>query len=224
MEDLMISIPLSESELSDLRYYRFYHPDPIVLRRCEVVLLRACGHTTREIEELTGLNVKTIRVYLHLYLEGGVDAILERSPRRPTSDLENHRQTIEQSFREHPPASLKEASERIFQLTGIRRSTTRVGVFLKKIGMSFLKTGSLPAKADPEQQKEFLEKKLNPAIEQAKKKHSSLFGRRGSFCDGRILNGSVVLCPSLRDDKQRTKTTQRSRSLEYDHSGFGNGS
>jgi hypothetical protein len=33
---------------------------------------------------------------------------------------------MEQSFQERPPASIKEAGERIFQLTGIRRSKSNV--------------------------------------------------------------------------------------------------
>lgn len=155
----MLYIKLSDAELSELREFRFYHPDPIVMRRCEIILLRASGYKTRAIQEVTGLNVKTIRAYIHLYLTGGVESVLGRFPHRPVSELDEHRMTIEQSFRERPPASLKEAGERIFQLTGIRRSPTRVGVFLKKINMSFLKTGSIPSKAVPEQQEEFLKKK-----------------------------------------------------------------
>jgi transposase len=41
------------------------------------------------------------------------------------------------------------------QLFGVERSSHRVRVFMKKLGMKFLRTGSVPAKADLEKQEEF---------------------------------------------------------------------
>ena len=73
-------------------------------------------------------------------------------------EMKAHKQSIEQEFRERPPASIKEAAERIFKLTGIRRSDTRVEVFVKRLGMSFRKSGGVPAKANLEEQEEFLKK------------------------------------------------------------------
>jgi transposase len=66
--------------------------------------------------------------------------------------------SIEAEFRQHPAGSIKEAVERIFQLTGIRRSERRVEVFLKRSGFKFRKAGSIPAKANLAEQEEFLKK------------------------------------------------------------------
>jgi hypothetical protein len=38
-----------------------YHPDPIVMKRCETILLRAKGLWTQQICELTGQRPNTIR-------------------------------------------------------------------------------------------------------------------------------------------------------------------
>jgi hypothetical protein len=57
----MIKLTFSQLDIDDLNYWRFHHPDPIVMQRCETVYLRAKGLKTGEIRELTGRNVKTIR-------------------------------------------------------------------------------------------------------------------------------------------------------------------
>jgi transposase len=53
-------------------------------------------------------------------------------------------------------------------LTDIRRSPTQVREFLGSLGMKRLRVGHIPAKADPEQQAEFLEQELQPRLEEAK--------------------------------------------------------
>ena len=75
--------------------------------------------------------------------------------RRPRSDLEDHRASLEAYFREHPPASVKEAMAKIEELTGIKRSPDRVRAFLKRMSMKCRKVGMIPAKADVEVQEDF---------------------------------------------------------------------
>jgi transposase len=128
------------------------------MKRCETVYLKAKGLKTGQIHELTGRDVKTIRSHLQLYKEGGVENLLERQPYRPKSELEEHQLSIEEEFRARPSASIKEAGDRIFKMTGIRRSDSRIEVFLKRTGMKFRKTGGIPAKADIVAQEEFLKK------------------------------------------------------------------
>jgi transposase len=155
----MIKLDFSQNDIDELTYLRFHHPDPIVMKRCETVYLKAKKLKIGQICELTGFNVKTVRSHLHLFQSGGIEALKHREPYRPESELEQHKQSIEQKFRERPPASIREAGERIFKLTGIRRSDTRVEVFVKRLGMSFRKTGGIPAKANLAEQEEFLKKK-----------------------------------------------------------------
>lgn len=61
-------------------------------------------------------------------------------------------------MRKNPPASINQASSRIEELTGIKRSPTQVRVFLKKIGMKCRKVGVIPSKADPDVQEAFKKK------------------------------------------------------------------
>jgi len=62
--------------------------------------------------------------------------------------LNEHKRASEEEFRQRPVASIKEASERIFQLSGIHRGDTQVEVFLKRSGFKFRKPGGMPANAD----------------------------------------------------------------------------
>jgi transposase len=93
--------------------------------------------------------------YLRAYQEVGLQALKEVKFYRPASELQAYRGRLEEYFREHPPATAKEAMERIEQLTGVRRSPDRVRVFLKGLGMECRKVGMLPAKADPASQESF---------------------------------------------------------------------
>jgi hypothetical protein len=85
---------------------------------------------------------------LHLHQEGGIENLIECQPYHPPGELETYRVSIEEECRIRPSAFIKEAGERMFKLTGIRRSDSRVEVFLKRTGMKFRKTGGIPAKAD----------------------------------------------------------------------------
>jgi transposase len=154
----MISPTFTQADIDELNYLRFHHPDPMVMKRCETVYLRSKKLKPKQIRELTDLDPRTIRSHIRMYEKGGIEALKHREPYRPQGELDEHKQSIEQEFRQRPPASIKEAAERIFQLTGIRRSDTRVEVFVKRLGMTFRKTGGVPAKADLAKQEEFLKK------------------------------------------------------------------
>ena len=60
-------------------------------------------------------------------------------------------------------------------MTGIKRSPTQVRKFLKSLGMKCLKIGSLPSKADPDEQEEYKEKKLEPRLNEAKEGKRAVF-------------------------------------------------
>ncbi len=134
----------------------------------EAVWLKSRGLAHQEISRLTGICASTLTSYLRAYQEGGIEALKEIRFHRPKSELEAHRGTLEEYFRAHPPATIKEAMAKIEQLTGVRRSEQRVGVFLKGLGMGCRKVGMIPAKADVEAQQSFKEDELEPRLEEAK--------------------------------------------------------
>jgi transposase len=78
-------------------------------------------------------------------------------------ELDEHTDAICDHLNEHPPHTIAEARQAIEELTDVRRSETQVRLFLRRVGFSRRKTGSLPAKADPEAQAVFKKKSLSLA-------------------------------------------------------------
>lgn len=154
----MIRIDFSDEEIEALKYERYYHPHPRVQRKMEALLLKSQGLPHKQICQLTGISANTLRHYLRAYIEGGIDKLKEINFYRQQSKLLEHKKTIEDYFREHPPATIKEAIAKIEELTGIKRSPTQTRKFLKSIGMRLLKVGVVPSKADPNQQEAFKKK------------------------------------------------------------------
>ena len=154
----MIRMSFAEEEVKRLRQERFDYPHPRVQRKMDVLLLKSQGLPHHQITAITDISENTLREYLREYQVGGIEGLKELHFHKPQSVLQEHRGTLEAYFLEHPPATVKEAVAEIERLTGIRRSLTQVRQFLTSLGLRHLKAGSLPAKADPEQQEQFKKK------------------------------------------------------------------
>jgi transposase len=109
----MINIDFTEEEMQALKYERFHHPDPHVQRKMEALWLKSQKMSHKDICRLTGISPNTLRGYLRAYLKGGIEALKELKFYKPQSELCQHTKTIEAYFREHPPASVKEAMAKI---------------------------------------------------------------------------------------------------------------
>lgn len=167
----MLQIAFTEEEIKQLHHDRLHHPHTKVRQRCEVVYLKSLGFSHQEIGRIMRLSQPTVRRYLEMYQAGGLEKLKELNFYQPTSKLEAHRDEIRAEFEARPPRSINDAVKRIEELTDIRRSPTQVRVFLKSLGMKRLKVGQIPAKADPEKQKAFLENELAPRLEEAGQKN-----------------------------------------------------
>jgi transposase len=171
----MIKIEFLEQDLKTINEQRFSHPVPLVQRRMEALWLKSQGLSHKQIVKLADVSINSLTKYLRLYRDGGLDAVRNVNFYRPESDLEQHKVTIEQYFLENPVASIAEARAKIEELTGIRRSKTQVGVFLKKLGLRYRKVGSVPSGADLDEQEAFKKNILEPRIEEAKAGKRHLF-------------------------------------------------
>jgi transposase len=151
----MIQIKFSEEDITIIRHERFHHPHPHVMRKMEVLFLKSSGLSHTKICQMSGVSPNTIRAYFKEYLEGGLEKIKEINFYRPQSVLSSYSSSIESYLKSHPPQSISQAVAMIEQLTGIKRGITQTRSFLKSLGFSFRKVGSIPSKAMTE------EKKLN---------------------------------------------------------------
>ena len=171
----MLRITFSEEQINELHFQRFNHPHPRVQLKMEVLYLKSQGFSANRISRLAKVSEKTVGTYAKEYEKGGIEALKVIKFRRQQSELTSYSQIIREHLTESPVASLKQAREEIYQLTGLKRSPERLSKFLQKLGLRRMKVGAIPAKADAERQAEFLKNELNPRLEEAKKGEREVF-------------------------------------------------
>jgi transposase len=161
--------PVTDTELDALSYDRFGDFSPLVSKRLHAIYHVAFGRFKRaEIADFLGLTHDTILEYVILFNEQGIPGLKTvKTGQHNVSDLESFVSVIIPDFELIPPKTSGEACQRIRELTDISRSPTQVRAFMKRHGLRYLKAGQIPAKADSEKQKEFVEQTLNPLITRA---------------------------------------------------------
>jgi transposase len=159
----MLRVTLSEADRKVLAEERFVHPHPRVQQRMWVVWLKDRGFAHQDIARAMGVTDDTVTSYLTSYVDHGLDGLRAITFHRPESELKAHQTTLEAYFREHPPATVAEARAAVKRLTGIERSPTQVGVFLRRMGMRCRKVAAVPAKVDLDAQEAFKKTTWSPA-------------------------------------------------------------
>lgn len=129
---MTIQLELTQETLKEIHYHRYNHPVPLVQRRMEALWLKGHGLPHAQIAELVGVTENTIREYFEFFREGGLEKLKELNYYVPDSKLNAYVTSLEVHFRDHPPASIKEAQSEIETITGVKRSETQVAEFLKK--------------------------------------------------------------------------------------------
>jgi transposase len=143
---IMIKVTFIDEEKEQIKYERYHHPHPRVQQKMEVLHLKALGLKLHLICLIANVTPNTVRNYIKQYLRGGLEEVKRVNFYRPQSELDEHKESIEDYFEKHPPSSIAEAVKKIEELTGIKRGLTQVRKFLKSIGFKFRKVGSIPAK------------------------------------------------------------------------------
>ena len=128
----MTRLTFSEEDQQVLLTERFEHPHPRVQQRMEVLWLISQGLVYPEAARLAGVSEATVDRYVALFRQGGLDALQKLQWGKGTSELLDHRESLEESFRRNPPHTVAEACQRIKDETGIERRPTQVRAFLKK--------------------------------------------------------------------------------------------
>lgn len=157
----MIHLLIPEEELQKIEKERFNCADPLISRRLHALYFKAKGYPHQEISKYVGLSLNILTKIFKMYATGGLEQIKKTHYVSPQSALVDHREVLIAYFKEHPPASVKQACFAIEKITGIKRKEESVRVFLHQIGMRPRKVGGIPAKAESEQQDAFKKKVLN---------------------------------------------------------------
>lgn len=164
----MIRIEFREEDIEKLAYERIHHSHHRVRQKMEAVYLKSKGYSHKQIQSICGISGNTLRAYLRDFKKGGIEKLKEINFYRPKSELEEYRDMLKEYFLENPFSTINEAISKIEELTGIGRSPTQIAKFLKSLGITRKKVGTVPEKADPEKQEEFIETELEPRLEEAK--------------------------------------------------------
>src|SRR4051812_21373409 len=178
----MREFTFSTEDLKAIDTDRYQYPHPHVQRKMEVLWLKSHGLPHQQIADLAGVSLRTVQRYLDDYLEGGLKQMRRCKWRGPKTELLQHEQSIQEYFWDHPPRSTKEAAKVIFEQTGVRRGLTQVRAFLKThLGLRYRKVAAIPVPPKKtieeyaQEQARFLEKDLEPALEQARAGRAAVF-------------------------------------------------
>lgn len=126
-----VPLTFAAEDLNTLSKARYEHPDPRVQKRMEVLWLISQGMTHGKAARLAGVTRATAARYVAIYRGKGVDGLRHFDWLKPVSELDKHRQSLEESFRKNPPHTVAEACLRIKEETGLERKPTQVRAFLK---------------------------------------------------------------------------------------------
>jgi transposase len=126
-----VPLTFTDEDRQTLCTERYEHPDPRVQQRMEVLWLISQGLTHLKAADLGRVSRATAERYVAIFRTKGVAGLREFHWRKPVSELEPHRDTLEESFTKNPPHTVAEACARIKEETGLERRPTQVRAFLK---------------------------------------------------------------------------------------------
>ena len=165
---------ISKKDLKIISKRRNDHPDKKIRLRLSVLWFTTQCDSASQIARFVGVSVRQVFNVINMYNADGLSCVMEINYFKQESKLEGFADLIREEFEKKPPASVKEARIRIKELTGIRRSLTQIKVFMKKLGMKLLKTGTIPMGKDEtslkektEKQQEFVSNELDPLLKEA---------------------------------------------------------
>jgi len=171
----MFNIEFTTTDQETINHERYYHPHPHVRRKMEALWLKSQELPHHEICRLASITEPTLCRYFQDYQQGGVERLKQLHFYQPASALAAHTDVLKAHFQAHPVATVKEAQAKIEEMTGLSRSETQVRHFVTVMGMKCRKVGTIPAKADPQEQALFKQEKLEPVLEQAKTGQRKVF-------------------------------------------------
>src|SRR3954452_19554601 len=97
----MRTIIFTDDDRRALAHYRYYHPEPRVQRRAEVLWLKSHGLAHDRIAAYAGVSRRTVQRHLDLYRQGGLERLCRRREHQPQAALVEHEVSLEEHFEAH---------------------------------------------------------------------------------------------------------------------------
>jgi transposase len=155
-------------QVDELHSMRFHHPCPAVQRRAEIILLAAHFIAYGKIAVILGICPNTVTNTLVAFESSGTGGLTLWRAGGTDGELAAFDSLMHEYWSEHPPRTVKEAATQLEEVTGVKRRTTTVRDFMKRLGLKRRKAGSVPGKADPEKQRRFVREVIEPCVSAAR--------------------------------------------------------
>lgn len=149
----------SEDEIRELNYKRFREVRPVIQKRLHSVYLKSRLKMSNEsIATILDVHRNSVDYWIHSYLEGGLECLVSLHYHSQESELMQYSEQIKEKLSQENIQTTAEFPHRVFELTGISRGLTQMRKFMHKIGFKYRQSGHLPAKADPQKQRQWRQK------------------------------------------------------------------
>src|SRR3954449_2753214 len=139
-----LRVQLDQEQQRIVNEERASHPNPRIRERMLALWLLHNGLKRQDAATIVGVSRATVQRYVAAFRDGGLDGLRRWDPNRPVSEMAAYRDLIRESFEERPARTVAEVGERIFQLTGLRRSPSQVRKFAKDMGLKFRRVRAIP--------------------------------------------------------------------------------
>jgi transposase len=160
---MLTQLNLSEDEIQVLNVKKSLDPQAIIRKRCHAVYMKAVLPLSNDtIAKLLGVHRNSVDTWIKTYIENGLHGLITLKYVHRKSELDQYSDEIKDMLSNEFIQTTAECAHRIFQLTGVKRGLTQVRKFMHRLGFNHLKTGHIPAKADPKIQQEW-KKKVRPS-------------------------------------------------------------
>ena len=192
----MIHINFTPEQIDDIYDEFINHKDSRIRKKLLVIYLKAQGLFHKDIAAIARVTDDTVTNYLKEYQEGGLERLIENRYYKPESQLDPYIEELRKIFEKEPPNTVAQAAHRIHEETGILLQPTACRDFLKsRLRMRVRRVGIIPSKADPDKQKEYVQSKLEPRLEEAKEgKRAVYFVDAAHFVMGAFLGFLWCFC------------------------------
>lgn len=162
-----MSVQINQSDTELLRTMSREHAHERVRLKALVLLLKVYNTAHSKIAEILGITANTVLTYLKEFAEYGISALTTLKFRKPESMLAAHEEKVREYLRVSSPANIKQACAEIKLLTGVELKDSQMRVYLRSLGAERRKVCGIPAKANVEKQKLFLDQELQPRLDEA---------------------------------------------------------
>ena len=153
-----MELTLSLTEIEELRKLQRNLQGRSDYARVTCILMLSMGNTPIFVADCLGIDISTIYCYRSLYLEGGLDKLLENRYRGYQGLLNIFQiESLKQELRTHLYTDAKQVSQWVKDTFEVTYTPQGMADLLNRIGFSYKKTIEVPCEADPLKQKLFAE-------------------------------------------------------------------